>query len=91
MNYIWIQSPDIAKVRVKNRVSKGGHGIPDETIEKRYYKSLDNLKKVIPICDEVNIFDNTYEFIQIAYYRLGVLIWESYGSTKWFEGLNIPD
>lgn len=36
MNYIGLQNPEIAKARVKFRVSKGGHGIPDDVIEKRY-------------------------------------------------------
>jgi len=33
MNYIGLESAEIAKVRVKFRVSKGGHGIPDEFIQ----------------------------------------------------------
>jgi len=36
MNYIGLENPEIAKVRVKFRVSKGGHGILDDVIEKRY-------------------------------------------------------
>jgi predicted ABC-type ATPase len=32
-------------------VSKGGHGISDDTIERRYYSSLNNLKAVIEACD----------------------------------------
>ena len=43
MNYIGVESSDIAKERVKYRVSQGGHGIPDEDIERRYYESLENL------------------------------------------------
>ena len=43
MNYIGVENPEIAKDRVKLRVSKGGHGIPEETIERRYYASLNHL------------------------------------------------
>ena len=43
MNYIGVESIDIAKERVAIRVSKGGHGIPDDAIERRYYDSLNNL------------------------------------------------
>lgn len=35
MNYIGVESVDIAKERVAIRVIKGGHGIPDEAIERR--------------------------------------------------------
>ena len=56
------------------RVSKGGHGISDEVIEKRYVESLLNLNNVIKICDEVNIYDNTNEFIQLINIKNGKLI-----------------
>ena len=49
VNYIGVGSPEIAKERVKIRVSKGGHGIPEQDIEKRYYESLQNLNKIITI------------------------------------------
>jgi len=55
MNYIGVENSEIAKHRVKLRVSKGGHGIPEETIERRYYASLKNLKGAIEICDEINV------------------------------------
>lgn len=36
MNYVGLENSEIAKERVKFRVSKGGHGIPEDFIEKRY-------------------------------------------------------
>ncbi len=59
LHYIGIDSPEKAISRVKERVAKGGHGIPDETINNRYYKSLTNLQEVLPICDNVYIYDNS--------------------------------
>ena len=43
MNYVGVKDPKVAKERVKIRVSKGGHGIPNKDIERRYYDSLKNL------------------------------------------------
>lgn len=57
--YVGVNSPEIAKERVKNRVLKGGHNIAPEVIEKRYYESFENLKKIISKCDYVKIYDNT--------------------------------
>lgn len=37
MNYIGVYNCDIAKERVKIRVMKGGHGISERDIERRYY------------------------------------------------------
>jgi len=67
MNYIGVDNPDIAKERVRIRVLKGGHGIPEEAIERRYYESLDNLKNVLDLCNEINIYDNTNKFRHVAY------------------------
>ncbi|AQR91513.1 hypothetical protein CLOBY_31770 [Clostridium saccharobutylicum] len=83
MNYIGLENSQIAKERVKFRVSKGGHGIPDEVIEKRYTESLLNLKDVINICDEVNIYDNTNEFIQLISIKNGILIWRDKIMPQW--------
>ncbi|MES2690286.1 MAG: zeta toxin family protein, partial [Bacteroidota bacterium] len=41
--YIWLESADQAKARVKYRVLNGGHNIPESTIERRYYRGLKNL------------------------------------------------
>jgi predicted ABC-type ATPase len=87
MNYIGVESSDIAKERVKIRVSKGGHGIPEDAIERRYHESLQNLRAVINICDELNIYDNTNKFEQIAYIINGELKWKSVVSPNWAKGI----
>ncbi|GAA0070942.1 zeta toxin family protein [Clostridium sardiniense] len=82
MNYISVDNPEIAKERVRIRVSNGGHGIPDNDIERRYYDSLNNLKQVIEICDEINIYDNTKMFREVMYFQNGDIVWTD---------INIPD
>ncbi|MBP2032678.1 putative ABC-type ATPase [Clostridium algifaecis] len=83
MNYIGVDNPDVAKERVKIRVSKGRHGIPEEVIERRYYESLDNLKKISDLCNEINIYDNTNKFRHIAYICDGVIKWKRDIIPKW--------
>ena len=83
MNYIGVESPEVAKERVKIRVSKGGHGIPDEAIERRYYDSLENLIGLIELCDEINIYDNTYKLNEIMKFQHGKLIWSNKEMPKW--------
>jgi predicted ABC-type ATPase len=57
--YVGVDSPEIAKDRVRARVKKGGHGIEDAVIERRFTASLGHLRLVIPICDEVRFYDNS--------------------------------
>lgn len=83
MNYIGVENPEVAKSRVRIRVEKGGHGIPDDTIERRYYESLKNLNEVIAVCDELNIYDNTYMFKEIIYFKNGNIIWNEKNIPSW--------
>ena len=66
--YVGVDGPELAKERVKARVAKGGHGIPDEVIDRRYTKSIRNLKLLTPLFDSVELYDNTKMF-QTVYER----------------------
>lgn len=83
MHYVGLESADLAKERVKQRVLKGGHSIPEDIIEKRYKESMENLKKIIPMCDRVKIYDNTNKFKISANIEQGNIIWKT--STKWLN------
>lgn len=66
--YVGLESADIAKERVGIRVSRGGHGIPDELVERRYGNSFENLNKIMRKCDGVLLYDNSSDkgFRQVA-------------------------
>lgn len=50
--YFWLDSPQLAMRRVAERVSKGGHDIPESTIRRRYAAGIDNLFQLfIPFVD----------------------------------------
>ena len=85
MNYIGIESIDIAKERVAIRVSKGGHGIPDEAIERRYTDSLANLNRLISMCDKINIYDNTEMFKLVMVVNNGEIIWKDRKTPNWLN------
>ena len=58
--FFWLDSPNMAKKRVAQRVAEGGHNIPLETIERRYYNGIANLFTIyIDIVDICYIFDNS--------------------------------
>lgn len=59
MRYVGVSSAEIAKERVAKRIAMGGHGVSGETIDRRYNASQENLKKVFPLCDTVNTYDNS--------------------------------
>jgi predicted ABC-type ATPase len=57
--YFWLTSPDFAKERVAKRVRLGGHNIPDEVVERRYYRGISNLLNLYaPVVDKWFVIDN---------------------------------
>ena len=53
------EDPIININRVDLRVAQHGHSVDKEIIEKRYYKSLDNLKEAVLLSDRAYLFDNS--------------------------------
>lgn len=64
--FLWLNSPELAMTRVKTRVKEGGHKIPAEVIERRYYTGLKNLFHLyIPIVNNWLLVDNSGEEFQV--------------------------
>ena len=58
--FFWLKNVDLAKERVKTRVKEGGHNIPEDIIERRYFKGIKNLFEIyLPIVDQALLFDNS--------------------------------
>ena len=59
--YAGLSSPELHIARVRARVAKGGHDIPEETIRKRYQTSRLNLIRLLPKITELRVYDNSEE------------------------------
>ncbi|MDR1791933.1 MAG: zeta toxin family protein [Bacteroidales bacterium] len=58
--FFWLQSIELAKQRVKERVLNGGHNVENEVIERRYERGIKNLFDIyLSLADRVLIFDNS--------------------------------
>jgi len=58
--FFWINSPQLAIERIRDRVISGGHHVPDDIVIRRYERGLYNfLNLYIPICDYWILIDNT--------------------------------
>jgi len=57
--YFWLPSVEMAIQRVKDRVATGGHSIPEETVRKRYARSMKNFwKEYRPLADFWAMYHN---------------------------------
>lgn len=59
--YAGLDSPERHIQRVKARVARGGHDIPEERIRARFESSRENLAKLIPVLATLSIYDNSSE------------------------------
>lgn len=84
MYYVGVDSAELCKQRIRNRVMTGGHYIPDEDVDRRFNTSFENLKKVLPECDTVYFYDNTEQMTLFSVYKAGKFIYYDTGLPQWF-------
>jgi len=59
--YYWLRSPDMAIRRVAERVRAGGHHVPDDTVRRRYTRSVRNFLELFrPVVTTWQVYDNSY-------------------------------
>ena len=51
--------PHINIARIESRVALGGHSVENNKVIERYYKSINNIKELLDICDAMYVYDNT--------------------------------
>jgi predicted ABC-type ATPase len=59
--YVGLRSAEIHIARVRARVAKGGHDIPEAKIRERYDSSRLNLIRLMPRLTELRVYDNSEE------------------------------
>lgn len=58
--FLWLKSPELAVLRVKERIKAGGHMVPEETIRRRYTAGVKNFFKLYsPLADSWQLYDNS--------------------------------
>lgn len=58
--YLWLASPELAVLRVKERVEQGGHDIPEPVIHRRYQRSMSNFFNIYrPVANSWLMLDNS--------------------------------
>lgn len=74
--FIHLENITLNQARIAQRVSEGGHHVPDEKVISRIPRTLTYIQQALPLCDYVYILDNSRAddpFQQIAVLRHGRL------------------
>ncbi len=75
--FIGTTSVEINIERIKARVEKGGHDVPEEDQRRRYPRTLANMKKLLPQANLAVLLDNSGSggYVLVAYGHKGDLHW----------------
>lgn len=84
MYYVGLGSVEESLTRIENRVRKGGHGIPEEDVRRRFENRVKSLAAVLPYCDEATFYDNDNGFVAVGEYRNGRIICYE-GCPQWIQ------
>jgi predicted ABC-type ATPase len=61
MWFVGLSSPELHMERIRSRVARGGHDIPEEKVRERYDRSRINLIELMPRLTELRVFDNSFD------------------------------
>lgn len=89
--FVCTENPKINAARIAQRYLNGGHEVPISKIVSRYFKSLENVKRVIPFVDRAYIYDNSVEnaLPQLLYRTVDGEVFKQYTTDvpEWAEML----
>jgi len=57
--FVGLDTVDRHLQRIRRRVARGGHDIPEAKVRERYRRSRENLIRLLPVLDALRVFDNS--------------------------------
>lgn len=73
--FIFLDSPDACIARVRERVAKGGHAVPDADIVRRFSRSCKNFWNLYrPLADHWYLFYNANERFHLVTVGSGIAV-----------------
>jgi predicted ABC-type ATPase len=74
--YLWIPGPELALLRIRDRVESGGHNVPERDVRRRFGRTLRNLFTLYrPLLDTLHFFDNSSDTPRLIFkHEAGELI-----------------
>jgi len=88
--FIGLERSDLSEKRVAMRVSQGGHDAPSEKLQKRFPRTMANLKTAVRDLPLVFVYDNSdpnRPFREVAVFRRGRLARKTEAAPAWLDPL----
>jgi len=85
--YIGLNNLEDHSYRIRNRVARGGHDIPNDAVQRRFRQRFKSLVEVLYLCDEVSFYDNDNGFVEVAEYSNGKFTLKNGHFPEWLSEL----
>jgi predicted ABC-type ATPase len=82
--YVGLDTPELCLSRVRNRVLRGGHSVPEDDIRRRYARSMANAADLTFTADLAKLYDNSdnnHRLVLIA--KCGVITYRADPLPPW--------
>lgn len=93
--YVCVNTPERNIQRVRERVARGGHDVPEADVRRRYHRSLSNLPAALRLAHEAVVYDNSDEPRKVLETQSGVIVWRAHNEPAWVtrvcEAISSPD
>ncbi len=57
--FIHLELVPLNQARISQRVSEGGHSVPEDKVASRIPRTLHNVRQTLPLCDRAYLLDNS--------------------------------
>lgn len=86
--FVALDTPALNLQRVRVRVVKGGHDVPDADILRRYERSMENAPDALRLADRAVVYDNSgTNPVEILVLEHGTIIWRASQEPAWVTAL----
>ena len=88
MVYVSLGAPELHIERVRLRVARGGHDIPDSDIRRRYWRSVQNAPEGLKLAHEAAVLDNSgLHPVRMLLLQGGRIVWARNTLPEWVQHL----
>lgn len=82
--FVALDHPKRCMARVRARLAKGGHSVPDTDILRRYERSLCAFRELVWLVDEAKAYDNSGDGHRLVLeVRAGKIVWRAERLPAW--------
>ena len=78
--------PERCIARIRNRVARGAHFIPDDDVRRRYARSVANAAEALRLADVARFYDNSGDYARLVLVaNAGIVVWQADPLPQWVE------